>query len=192
MSLRTFPLPSSLPHCSTQAHISSREIRLKVQFLMPVPFPKDIPIRRKNWKWGRYQISKTNSGIRAFYIPSTTGEAKMNDPEEVKLSLFADDLILCIVAVQLLSHVWHFAMLWTAVHRLSCPSLSPWACSNSCPLSRWCHPIISSSVTPFSCLQSFPALEFFPVSWQFASGGPSLGASTSASVLPIDTVCRLP
>ena len=57
--------------------------------------------------------------------------------------------------------------------RLPCPSsLSPGACSNSCPLSRWCHPTILSSVVPFSsCLQSFPASGSFPMSWLFASGG---------------------
>ena len=53
---------------------------------------------------------------------------------------------------------------------LPCPSLSPRACSNSCSLSLWCHPTISSSVTPFSsCPQSFPASGSFPVSWLFAS-----------------------
>ena len=52
--------------------------------------------------------------------------------------------------------------------RLPCPSLSPRACSNSCPLSRWCHPTISSSVAPFfSCLQSFPAPGSFPMSWLY-------------------------
>ena len=57
--------------------------------------------------------------------------------------------------------------------RLPCPSLSPGVCSNSCPLSWWCHPIISSSVIPFSsCFQSFPA-SGFPMSWLFASGGQS-------------------
>ena len=70
--------------------------------------------------------------------------------------------------------------------RLPCPSPSPGACSNLCPLSRWCHPTISSSVTPFSsCLQSFPALGSFPMSWLFASGGQSTGASASASILPV-------
>ena len=68
--------------------------------------------------------------------------------------------------------------------RLPCPSASPEACSNSCPLSRWCHPTISSSVVPFSpCLLSFPASGSFPVSQLFASGGQSIGAS--ASVLPV-------
>ena len=52
------------------------------------------------------------------------------------------------------------------------PSLSPRVCSDSCPLSRWCHPTISPSVVPFSsCLQSFPASGTFPVSQLFASGG---------------------
>ena len=68
--------------------------------------------------------------------------------------------------------------------RLPCPSLFPWVCSNSCPSSRWCHPTISSSVIPFSCLQSFPASGSFPKSQFFASGGQSIGASASASVLP--------
>ena len=68
---------------------------------------------------------------------------------------------------------------------LSCPSLSPKVCSNSCPLSRWCHPIISSSVILLSsCLQSFPASGSFPVSQLFVSGGQTTGASASASVLP--------
>ena len=71
--------------------------------------------------------------------------------------------------------------------RLPCPSPSPGACSNSCPLSWWCHPTISSSVVPFSsCLQLFLVAGSFPVSWFFTSGGQSIGASTSASVLPIN------
>ena len=68
--------------------------------------------------------------------------------------------------------------------RLPCPSLSPGICSNSCPLSPWCHPAISSSVAPFSsCLQSLPASGSFLMSWLFASDGQSTGASASASVL---------
>ena len=59
--------------------------------------------------------------------------------------------------------------------------------SNSCPSSRWCHPAISSSVIPFSsCLQSFPASGSFPMSQLFTSGGQSIGASASASVLPMN------
>ena len=59
--------------------------------------------------------------------------------------------------------------------------------SNSCPLSCWCHPTISSSIVPFSsCLQSFPASGCFPMSWLFTTGGQSIGASASASVLPMN------
>ena len=67
--------------------------------------------------------------------------------------------------------------------RLPCPSLTPRVCSNSCLLSRWCHPTISSSVVPASsCLQAFPESGCFPVSWLFAPGGQNIGASASESV----------
>ena len=67
--------------------------------------------------------------------------------------------------------------------RLACPSPSPRACSNSCPLSQLCHPTISSSVVPFSCLQYFPASGSFPKSQFFISGGQSIGLIASASVI---------
>ena len=67
--------------------------------------------------------------------------------------------------------------------RLPCPSPTPGACSNSCPLSRWCDPTISSSVIPFSsCLQSFLASGSFLMSQPFASHGQSIRASTLAPV----------
>ena len=69
--------------------------------------------------------------------------------------------------------------------RLPCPLPTPGACSNSCSLGWWCHPTMSSFVVPFSsCLQSFPASGSFPKSQFFASGGQSIRASASASVLP--------
>ena len=71
--------------------------------------------------------------------------------------------------------------------RPPCPSPTPGVYSNPCPLSWWCHPTISSSVVPFSCLQSFPASGSFPMSQLFASGGQSTGASASTSVLPMNT-----
>ena len=71
--------------------------------------------------------------------------------------------------------------------RPPCPSPTPGDYSNSCPLSQWWHPTISSSVIPFSFrLQSFPASESFQMSQLFASGGQSIGASASASVLPMN------
>ena len=71
--------------------------------------------------------------------------------------------------------------------RVPCPLLSPKACSNSCPLSQWCHPTISSSVIPFSsCPQSFPASWSFPMSQHFISGDQSIKASVSASGFPMN------
>ena len=92
-----------------------------------------------------------------------------------------------VVVVQLFSHVWLFATPLAAVCQVSCTLPSSKACSNSCPLSRWCHPTISSSVIPFSCLQSFPVIRVFTMSQLFTSGGQSIGASASASVLSMNT-----
>ena len=81
-------------------------------------------------------------------------------------------------SVQSLCHVWLFVKPWTAACQASL--------SNSCPLSQWGHPIISSSVIPFSCLQSLPASGSFPMSQFFTSGGQSIGVSASTSVLPMN------
>ena len=70
--------------------------------------------------------------------------------------------------------------------RLPCPSPILRAYSKSCPTCQWCYLIISSSVNPFSCLQSFPASGSFLVSQFFASGGQSIGVSASHSVLPMN------
>ena len=71
--------------------------------------------------------------------------------------------------------------------RLPCPSPTPRTCSNSCPSSQWCHPTISSFVVSFSsCLQSFPASRSFLMSQFFASGGQSIIASASASIIPVN------
>ena len=87
--------------------------------------------------------------------------------------------------VQSLSHVQLFVTHGLQHARLPFPS--PGACSDSCPLSRWCHLIVSSSVALFSsCPQSVPASRSFPMSWLFTSGGQSIRASASASVLPVN------
>ena len=71
--------------------------------------------------------------------------------------------------------------------RPPCPSPTPGVYSNSCPLSQWCHPTISSSVIPFSsCLQSFPASGSLQMSQLFTSVGQSIGISASTSVLPMN------
>ena len=90
-------------------------------------------------------------------------------------------------SVQLLSHVQLFATHGLQHARPPCPSPTPGVYSNSCPLSRWCHPTISSSVVPFSsCPQSFPASGLFPMSQLFASDGQSIGVSASKSVRPMN------
>ena len=70
--------------------------------------------------------------------------------------------------------------------RPPCPSPTPRVYWNSCPSSQWCHPAISSSVIPFSHLQSFPASGSFPMSLFFASGGQSIGVSASTSVFSMN------
>ena len=90
--------------------------------------------------------------------------------------------------VHLLSCVWLFVTPWTAAYQasLSFTSVLTRVFSNSCPSCRWCHPTISSPVIPSSsCLLFIPASGSFPMSLLFPSGGQSIGASASASVLPM-------
>ena len=92
-----------------------------------------------------------------------------------------------VVVVQLLSHVKFCVTPWIAGFQASLSFTISSLCSNSCPLSQWCHPIISSPVVPFSSYpQSFPVSVSFPMSQFFTSGGQSIGASSSASVLPVN------
>ena len=92
-------------------------------------------------------------------------------------------------SVQSLRHVRLYASPWITAGQASLFITISWSFyPNSCPLNRWCHPAISSSVVPFSsCPQSLPASESFPVSQLFTWGGQSIGVSASASVLPINT-----
>ena len=88
--------------------------------------------------------------------------------------------------VQLFSRVRLFATPWITACQASL-STTPGVYPDSCPLSRWCHPTILSSVIPFSpCPQSFPASGSFPMSQFFSSGGQSIGVSASTSVLPMN------
>ena len=93
------------------------------------------------------------------------------------------------LSVQFSSVAQSCLTLWHPVNvRPPCPSPTPRVHPNSCPLSRWCHPTISSSVISFSsCPQSFPASGSFQMSQFFTSGGQSIGVSALASVLPMNT-----
>ena len=100
-------------------------------------------------------------------------------------------ILLFAVVVQLLSRVKLFVTHGLQHARLPCLSPSPGACSNSCTLSQWCHPTISSFVIAFSsCPQSFSSTGSFLMSRLFASGRQTIGAS--ASVLPMNIQDRLP
>ena len=123
-----------------------------------------IPMDRGAWWATVHRVAKTTELLSTIYKNKTI-----------------------ISSVQLLNCVWLFATHGLQHTRLPCPSLSPGVYSSSCPLSKWCHPIISSSVIPFSsCPQSFPAWGSFPMNWLLTSGGQSIGASPSASVLPMN------
>ena len=95
----------------------------------------------------------------------------------------SDLTVVCCSVTQLCPTLQPYGLQHT---RLPRPTLSPGVCSNSCPLSWWCHPTISSSVVPFFCPQSFPASQSFPATQLFTSDGQSIGASASASVLPMN------
>ena len=96
-------------------------------------------------------------------------------------------LIISLVVVQSPSPVWLFATPWTVACQTSLSFTNAWGLLKHCPLSWCCHPTISFSVTPFSsCPRSFPASGSFPMSKFFASGGQTIGTSTSASVLPVN------
>ena len=92
-----------------------------------------------------------------------------------------------ISSVHLFSYVWLFVTPWTAARQGSLSiTNTPRVDSNSCPSCWWCHPNISSSVVPFSRLQSFTASGSSPMSWFFSSGGQNNGVSASASVIPMN------
>ena len=125
------------------------------------------------------KTTKAKKGKERFSPRSFRGDMDLPTPWHQTSSFQS-----CVV-VQLLSHVQFFAIHGLQHARLPCPSLTPRVCLNSSPLSQWCHPTISSSLTRFSSgLQSFPASGSFPMNRLFTSGGWSIGASVSASVLP--------
>ena len=125
-------------------------------------------------------------------MPSSTGSSQPRD--RIRVSYVS--CIWNLAAIEILIRADKFSCLVVSNYswshglqhaKLPCPSLSLGVCLNSCPSSWWCHPTISSSVVPFSsCLQSFTASGSFQMSQFFASGGQSIGASVSASVLPMN------
>ena len=131
---------------------------------------------RHNTK-GHCHPRASSAQTRGFHTQLDEGPDYLYWVTTTRLSLLFSHLI---VSDSLRPHELHHT-------RLCYPSPSPGACSNSCPLTSWCHPTVSSSVIPFSsCLQSFPELGSFPMSLFSAPGGQSIADSASASVLPMN------
>ena len=135
----------------------------------------------------------THSSILALRIPWRDEPGRLrprshkeSDTTELLHFHFQDFCFTVGMFLLLFSCVQLFATPWTVACQLPCPSPTLTVCSNSCPLSQWCHPTISSSVDPFSSrLQSFPASGSFLMSWLLIWSSQSTGASASAAVLPM-------
>ena len=136
---------------------------------------------KSQWSWYNYQNKGEKKKLLFLFIIKTPRKLSVRGNFIYLKSLSSVQFSCSVVSDSLLPHGLQYA-------KLPCPSPTPGACSNSCPSSHWCHPTISSPVIPFSsCLQYFPASGSFPMSQSLASGGQSIGASASASVLPMNT-----
>ena len=143
--------------------------------------------------WHIQSISLTLKWVSYFHMLSNLASIIMDhsvfSPFYSLIELSISNVTFFIFSsVQSLRPVWLFVTPWTSARQAPCPSPTPRVHPNPCPLSRWCHPTISSSVIPFSSFpQSFPASESFPMSKLFASGGQNIAVSASTSVPPINT-----
>ena len=159
----------------------------------PSPSPEICPSSRPLHQWCHPAISSSDA-IFSFCPPSflASGTFPMSllftsGTKIMELQLHHRSFQR-VSSVQLLSCVQLFATPWTTACQASLSITNSGVYPNSCPLSRWCHPTISSSVIPFSSHpQSFPALGSFPMSQLFVSGGQSIGVPASTSVLPMNT-----
>ena len=138
-----------------------------------------------------HQLQFCISSLESEYLSPACGALSFHYPQLTELEFSQKSTWVVVVSHSVMpDFLWPHGLQHA---RLPCPSLSPRVCSNSCALSHWCHPAISSSVILFSSsLQFFPAPGSFPVSQFFASGGQSIGVSTSASVLPMNIQDRFP
>ena len=134
-----------------------------------------------SWEESLEKEKATHSSILAWRIPWTEEHVRLQSTALRKNRISSVQFSCSIVSDSSRPHGLQHV-------RFPCPTPTPGVYSNSCPLSQWCYPTISSSVAPFSSrLQPFPALGSFSMSQLFASGGQSTGVSASASVLPMST-----
>ena len=146
--------------------------------------PAAIPNTRKIKIWVNVSLNQEFFPPLDCYVRARKAKSRHIRTQKIYIPQF---LHYQFSSVQLLSSVQLFATPWTAACQASLSITTPGVYPDSCPLSRWCHPTISSSVIPFSShLQSFPASESFQMSQFFASGGQSIGISASVSVLPMN------
>ena len=154
--------------------------------------PDDAPFGLTSEAWVAVGLEKQGQWVfpgRWFSIWDRLENTEMERGEECDQPVWGADWSQYVESVQFSHSVVSDSLQPHGLQhtRLPCSSPTPRAYSNSCPLSRGCHPTISSSVIPFSsCLQSFPALESFKMSQFFAWGDQGIGASVSASVLPMN------
>ena len=152
--------------------------------------PVAVPQRRKDqcclWRYRISVLTFAPQQPRLLSLKNNNHDKKNTEKytNRVDFVLLQDDQIS--VQFSSLSHVWLFVTPWTAAQQASLSITTPGVYSNSCPLSWWCHPAISSSVVPFCWLQSLPAWGSFQMSQFFASGSQSIGIWASATVLPMD------
>ena len=171
----------------------------------PATSPSNVPQRMKSKYSNKYvymhvhsRIAHNEPRVETYKCPSVDGwtnsMCSLHSMEYYSITKKGELLTSAITRMNL-EHILllfsHSSCLTLRPHglqhaRIICPSPSPGACSNSCPSSLWCHPATSYSVVPFSCPQSFPASGSFPMSQLFTSGGQSIGASASTSVLPMN------
>ena len=134
----------------------------------PCPSPRDLP---------NPGIKPRSPTLQADSLPSEPPESPKYYIHKYQFSQFSHSVMSDSLWPRELQHA-----------RPPCPSATPRVHSNSCLLSWWCHPTISSSVAPLSsCLEYFPTSGSFPMSQFFASGGQSIGVSASASILPMNS-----
>ena len=135
------------------------------------------------WKFFIHFVSLYGSRLQLYYVPENKYKCAYN------LSQFSSVQFSSVQSLVMSESLWPHEPQHA---RPPCPSPTTRVYPKSCPLSRWCHPTISSSVVRFSCLQSFPTSGSFQMSQIFASGGQNTGVSAWTSVLPMNTQDRFP